>query len=62
MDLTVESLKKILNEPSESRKAAECEKRKNLNESFKTAAFEDLVSKAAAKVRNSFILICYHWK
>lgn len=50
MDYTVESLKKILNEPSEPRKAAESEKRKNLNESFKTASFDDLVSKAAAKV------------
>ncbi|CAL8131607.1 unnamed protein product [Orchesella dallaii] len=52
MELTVESLKKILNEPSENRKAVESEKRKNLNESFKTAAFEDLVSKAAAKGGN----------
>lgn len=55
--MTVDSLKNVLNEPPEIRKELETQKRKDLSNTFKTAPFEDLVSKAAARV--SYIHICY---
>jgi hypothetical protein len=48
--MTVDSLKHILNEPPEIRKELESQRRKDLVNTFKTANFEDIVSKAAARV------------
>ncbi|XP_067006457.1 protein EFR3 homolog cmp44E [Anabrus simplex] len=48
-ELTFESMKKILSESPESKKEAEEEKRLQLSETFRTAAFEDLVSRTQAK-------------
>lgn len=54
--MTVDNLKTVLNEPSEIRKELETQKRKELVYTFKTAPFEDLVSKAAAGVRQCWLL------
>jgi hypothetical protein len=48
--LTVEALKGVLNESGEIRKELESQRRKDVHASFKTAPFEDLVTKAAARV------------
>lgn len=64
--MTVDTLKNVLNESSDIRKEIETQKRKDLTNTFKTAPFEDLVSKAAARV--SLIIyynipqICTTWK
>jgi hypothetical protein len=49
--MTVEDLKRLLNEPPDIRKEIEAQKRKELSVAFKSISFEDLVAKAAAKVR-----------
>ncbi len=48
--MTVEALKNVLNEPPDVRKEIETQKRKDMVNAFKTVPFEDLVSKAAARV------------
>lgn len=50
--MTVEDLKRLLNEPPELRKEIESQKRKELTNAFKTVDFDDLVTKAAAKGGN----------
>nr|CAD7575506.1 unnamed protein product [Timema californicum] len=48
-ELTFESMKKILSESPDTKKEAEEEHRLQLSETFRTAAFEDLVSRTQAK-------------
>ncbi|XP_049763760.1 protein EFR3 homolog cmp44E isoform X1 [Schistocerca cancellata] len=47
--LTFESMKKILSDPGDSKKEAEEEKKIQLNNTFRTAAFEELFSRTQAK-------------
>ncbi|CAG7731201.1 unnamed protein product [Allacma fusca] len=48
-EMTVENLKRLLNDSSDIRKEIEVQKRKELTHAYKTANFEDLVAKTAAK-------------
>jgi len=48
--MTVDNLKQLLNESPDIRKELEDQRRKELTASFKTLPFEDLVTKAAARV------------
>lgn len=60
--MTVDSLKNVLNEPPEIRKEIETQKRKDVANTFKTAPFEDLVSKAAARVCKSLRLLNFEFE
>nr|CAD7200902.1 unnamed protein product [Timema douglasi] len=55
-ELTFESMKKILSESPDTKKEAEEEHRLQLSETFRTAAFEDLVSRTQAKVVLSSVI------
>lgn len=48
-EITVESLKKLLAEPSDAHRQAEEERRMQILEKFRTAAFEDLVARTESK-------------
>lgn len=48
--MTVEDLKRLLNESPDIRKEIESQRRKEVATAFKTITFDDLVAKAAAKV------------
>lgn len=48
--LTFESMKKILSETAESRKAAEDERRLRITETYKTATFQELLQRNLQRV------------
>jgi hypothetical protein len=50
--MTVEDLKRLLNESPDIRKEIESQRRKEITTAFKTITFEDLIAKAAAKGGN----------
>lgn len=49
-ELTFESMKRVLTEPPEIRKEAEAERREQLNHTFRTATFSELVRRTQPKV------------
>lgn len=50
-ELTFDSMKKILAEAAEVKKAAEDERRMRITETFRSATFQELVDRTQAKVR-----------
>lgn len=54
-EITVESLKKMMNEPMENSKQAEEERRLQIVEHFRNSTFEELVAKSEAKVSKNNI-------
>lgn len=56
-DLTFESMKKVLTESSEVRREAEAEKREQINHTFRTAPFAELVKRTQPKVVMNYIAI-----
>ena len=57
--MTVEHLKRQISGSSDIRKELEVQKRKEITQAFKTANFEDLVAKAAAKASFYFPFYFY---
>lgn len=49
-------MKRVLTEPPEIRKEAEAERREQMNHTFRTATFSELVRRTQPKVRKPLIL------